>query len=89
MSFHCAISLKGGFLEVKMTFYYCRQISIFSKGLSHDSCKKNRNIFRAFFSVKETLVLSFDDVVYSKGRLFRGQKRHFSIVEKCAQFQRG
>ena len=74
---------------MKMTFYYCRQISIFSKGLSHDSCKKNRNIFRAFFSVKETLVLSFDDVVYSKGRLFRLQKRHFSIVEKCAQFQRG
>ena len=52
LSFHCTISLKGGFLEVKMTFYYCRKISMFSKGLSHDSCKKFEISFELSFLKK-------------------------------------
>ena len=50
---------------------------------------KNSKYLSSFLFCKETLVLSFDDVVFSKGRLFRRQKRHFSVVEKFAQFQRG
>ena len=50
-----------------MSFYYSRKTCIFPNGLNHDSNKKTPYIFPFYVSVKETLVLSFDDVVFSKG----------------------
>ena len=46
------------------------------------------NIFQVFFSVKETLALSFDDVVFSKGGCL-DVKNVITIVEKICIFLNG
>ena len=50
---------KEAFSKIKMSFYYSRKISIFSKELIHDFGQKFQISFRAYFSV--------NDVVFSKG----------------------
>ena len=58
---------KEAFSTIKMSFYHSRKISIFSKELTHDFGQKFQISFRAYFSVNDTLPLSFDDAVFSKG----------------------
>ena len=48
------------------TLSYSRKICVFAKVLTHDSGKKIPNIFQACFSVKQTLVFLFDDVLVFK-----------------------
>ena len=51
-------------MALKISFYYSWKISIFPNSWFWS---KVSNIFPNYFSVKETLVLSFDNVVFSKG----------------------
>ena len=55
---------------IKMSFYYRQKICIFLKRLTRDYGQKFQIFFWAFYSVKETLVLSFGDVIFSKGGFF-------------------
>ena len=67
--------------------YYNRKICIFPKGLTDDSGKKFYILFEPMFSVKETLVLSFDDIVFSKGSFLDNRNVILPlIVEKFAFF---
>ena len=43
------------------------------KGVSSRFPSQVPNIFQTYFSVRETLVLSFDDVVFSKGAILDHQ----------------
>ena len=75
------------------------EFTYFQRGLTMIQVE-NSNIFRAHFSVKETLVLSFEDVVFSKGgflddkiKLSFYYSRKISILSKrlthdsCPKFQ--
>ena len=53
-----------------MSFFNSHKNSHFQKGLTHDYGKKFQIFFGVFSSVKETLVLSFGDVIFSKGGFF-------------------
>ena len=62
--------LKRSFSTIKMSFCYSRKFFIFFfNGVKPWFCLKILNIPRALFSVQETLVLSFHDVVFSIGGL--------------------
>jgi len=64
-----SFSQTEAFLTIKMSFSYSRKNCVFAKVLTHDSGQQSK-YFRAFFSVKETLVVLFDDVlVFKKGFL--------------------
>ena len=65
--FMIMFSPNESFWTIKISRYYGRKICIFSKGLTHDSCQKFQLPLETYFSVKETSVFSFDDVVLSKG----------------------
>ena len=67
LSFNDAVFLKEGFLEHKNDILlYVKNFDIL-KRVNPWFWTSVPNIFRAFFSVQETLVLSFDHVVLSKG----------------------
>ena len=50
---------------IKMSFYYSRKSGIFPR-VNLWFLSKIANIFPVYFSVRETLVLLFHDVVFSK-----------------------
>ena len=57
---------KEAFSSIKTTFYYSQKKKIL-KRVNPWLSSKFPNIFLAYFSVEETLILSFDYVVFSKG----------------------
>ena len=67
LSFVGVVHSKGGVLDDKNVIKLKLKISIFLKGVNPRFWSNVPNIFRAYFSVKETLVLSFDDVLFLKG----------------------
>ena len=60
-----------------------------SKSVNPEFGSKIANIFRAYYSLKETSVLSFDDVVFSKGGFLDDKNIILLIVEKFAFVLKG
>ena len=67
LSFDHVVLLKGGFLVHKSDILLKSRKLHILKRLNPWFSSSVQNIFRAYFSVQETLVLSFDHVVLSKG----------------------
>ena len=67
LSFEEVVLSKGAFLDHKNDILLWSKNLHILKGVNPRFSSKVPNILQVFFSVKETLVLSFDNVVLSKG----------------------
>ena len=67
LSFDEVVFSTGGFLDDKNDLLLKSKNLHILKGVNACFCSEVPNIFRAYFSVAKTLILSFDDVVFSKG----------------------
>ena len=67
LSFDDAVSSKGGFLDDKNDILLWSKNFHIVKGVDPWFWSKFLNIFQVYFCVKESLVFSFVDVVFSKG----------------------
>ena len=69
LSFDDVVFSKGGFLDDKNDILLWSKNLHIVKGVNPWLWSKFLNIIQAYFSIKETLVLSFDDVVFTKGAI--------------------
>ena len=74
LSFNDVVFSKRGFLDDKNHFFLWSKNLHIVKGVNPWLWSKFLNIIRAYFSVKETLVLSFDDVLFLKGGFLDNKK---------------
>ena len=70
LSFHDFVFSKEGFLCDKNVIFQWSKNSHFQKGLTNDYVKNSKYFFESSLLLKETLVLSFGDIIFLKGGFF-------------------
>ena len=86
LSFDDVVFTKGGCLDDKYDILLQSKNLHILKVVNPFFWSEVPTIFRAYFSVTKTLILSFDDVVFSKGGFLDDKNDIFKIVGKFAYF---
>ena len=88
MSFDDVVLSKGGFKDHKNDIFLLSKNVHILKGVTSRLQSQVPNIFQTYFSVRETLVLSFEDVVFLKEG-FLDHKNDIFLLSKNLHILKG